>query len=147
MRWGPCTLKELMDDVQRDESTIKTHLKGLIDHGFVMKSNDKRPKCCITDKGVLAVTFLRVKVEPTATRNSMGREEMRVRVRGRGSLTNLSYIIKKVGFKKIVLYSLSVGCILLGLVGFIASSVELLYRVLWLMLWLIVAYIFKVLAS
>lgn len=144
---GPCTLKELMDYVQRDESTIKRHLKELIDHGFVAKSNERKPKYYITNKGVLAISFLKVDVEPTVLRDSMRHEEIRVKTRGGGPLSTFTYALKKVGFKKIFLYSLSVSCILLGLLGLIISSVELLYRVLWLLLWLIVAYAFKVLAS
>lgn len=144
---GPCTLKELVDDVQRDESTVKRHLKELVDHGFVIRSNDKRPKYYITDKGVLAISFLKVKVEPTVVHNPMKNEELKVKVRGEGPLSTFSYTLRKAGFKKIFLYSLSMGCILLGLLGLIISSVELLYRILWLLLWLIAAYIFKVLAS
>lgn len=144
---GPCTLKDLMDDIQRDESTIKRHLKELVDHGFVVRSNDKRPKYCVTDKGVLAVTFLKVKAEPAVIHNSIRREEVKVKIQSRRPLSNFAYLVKKAGFKKITLYSLSISCIILGLLGLTASSVELLYRVIWLLLWLVAAYILKVLAS
>lgn len=144
---GPCSLKELMDDVQRDESTIKRHLKELVDHGFVVKSDDRKPKYYITDKGILAISFMKVNVEPTIIHNSTKREEVKIKVRGRGPISTIPYILKKVGFRKIVLYSLSIGCVILGLMGLMVSNVELLYRMLWLLLWLVVAYVFKVLAS
>jgi len=144
---GPCTLKDLVDEVQRDESTVKRHLKELIDHGFIARTNHKKPKYCITDKGILAITFLKVKTEPANINSSMEREKTEVRVRARGSILNLTYIVRRAGFKRIILYSLSIGCIALGLLGLIATNVEILFRVFWLILWLVAAYIFKILAS
>lgn len=144
---GSCTLKELIDDVQRDESTVKRHLKELIDHGFVARSNDKKPKYFITNKGVLAVTFFKVKVEPTVIHEHLRREEVKVKMRGRRFFSTFSYAIRRANFKKVTLYSLSISCTILGLLGFVLPSVELFFRILWLLLWLVVAYIFKVLAS
>lgn len=144
---GPCTLRELVEDSQRDESTIKRHIKELVDRGFIARSCGKKPKYYITDKGILAITFLRVKAEPTIVQDVAKLNEVKVKVRSRRPFSTLFYAIKKAGFKKIVLYSLSIICIFLGLSGLIASNVELLYRILWLLLWIVVAYVFKVLAS
>ncbi|MEM0241001.1 MAG: MarR family transcriptional regulator [Candidatus Nezhaarchaeales archaeon] len=144
---GPCTLKDLVDEVQRDESTVKRHLKELIDHGFIARTDHKRPKYCVTEKGILAITFLKVKTEPANIHSSVEREKTEARIRARGSLLNLAYIVKRAGFKRIFLYSLSIGCIALGLLGLVATNVEIFFRVLWLILWLVAAYTFKILAS
>ncbi|MEM4603579.1 MAG: hypothetical protein QW842_07250, partial [Candidatus Nezhaarchaeales archaeon] len=107
----------------------------------------KRPKYCVTEKGILAITFLKVKTEPANIHSSVEREKIEARIRARGSLLNLAYIVKRAGFKRIFLYSLSIGCIALGLLGLVATNVEIFFRVLWLILWLVAAYTFKILAS
>ncbi|RLF10501.1 MAG: hypothetical protein DRJ62_05005 [Thermoprotei archaeon] len=144
---GSCTLKELVDEAERDESTVKRHVKELLEHGFLAKSSDKRPKYYITDKGVLAITFLRVKGEPSAMRGRLEERQVQVRVRGRGFTSALRYRLSRLTIREAVFYSFSLGCVVLGVLGLFAFNVELLYRVLWLLMWLLVAYIFKVLAK
>ncbi|MEM4576397.1 MAG: winged helix-turn-helix domain-containing protein [Candidatus Nezhaarchaeales archaeon] len=92
---GPCTLRELIENAQRDESTIKRHLKELIDRGFIARSCDKKPKYYITNKGILAITFLRVKVEPTIVQDLAKHDEVKVKVRSGRPFSNFSYAIKK----------------------------------------------------
>jgi DNA-binding MarR family transcriptional regulator len=144
---GPCTLKELVDEAQRDESTVKRHLKELVERGFLAKSNGKRPKYYITDKGVMAITFLRVRAEPTALSKPVEAGEVKLRARGRSVLSTLLYGLRRLSPKKLAFYSISIGCVVMGLTGLILANVEILYRVLWLLMWLVVAYVFKVLAS
>ena len=144
---GPCTLKELVDEAQRDKSTVKRHLKELVDRGFLAKSDGKRPKYYITDKGVMAITFLRVKAEPTALGKPARTEEVKLKTRGRSALSTFLYGLRGLGPKKLAFYFISIGCIVMGLAGLILANVEILYRVLWLLTWLVVAYAFKVLAS
>jgi len=143
---GPCTLKELVDEAQRDESTVKRHLKELVERGFLAKSGEKKPKYYITDKGVMAITFLRVRAEPTALSKPVEVEEVKLRTRGRSALSTLLYDVRRLGPKRLAFYSISIGCVAMGLMGLLAS-VEILYRVLWLLMWLAVAYAFKALAS
>lgn len=142
---GPCTLKELVDEAQRDESTVKRHLKELVNRGFLAKSEGKRPKYYITDKGVMAITLLRVGAEPTALSKPV--EEVKLMTRGRSALSTLLYSLRRLGPRKLAFYSISIGCVVMGLAGLLLASVEILYRVLWLLMWLVVAYAFKVLAS
>jgi DNA-binding MarR family transcriptional regulator len=145
---GPCTLKELVDEAQRDESTVKRHLKELVEKGFLAKSNGKRPKYYITDKGVMAMTFLKVRAEPTALSKPVEAEEVRLRVRGQSVFSAFLYRLRGMGPKKLVFYSISLGCVVMGLTGLIlANNVEILYRVLWLLMWLAIAYAFKALAT
>ena len=144
---GPCTLKELVDEAQRDESTIKRHLKELIDRGFLAKSGERRPKYYITDKGVMAITFLRVRAEPTALSKPVEAREVKLRTRGRSALSALFYGLRGLGPRKLAFYSVSIGCAVMGLMGLLLTNVEILYRVLWLLMWLAVAYAFKALAS
>ncbi|RLF05331.1 MAG: hypothetical protein DRJ60_05740 [Thermoprotei archaeon] len=144
---GSCTLKELIDEAQRDESTVKRHVKELIEHGFLAKSNEKKPRYYITDKGVLAITFLRVKAEPTMMQRGADKRDIKLKSRGRGKLSTLLYNIKRITIRRAVFYSFSIGCAIMGLLGLLALSVELFYRILWLLMWLIIAYVFKVLAS
>jgi len=142
---GPCTLKELVDEAQRDESTVKRHLKELVERGFLAKSREKRPKYYITDKGVMAITFLRVRAEPTALSKPAGAEE--VKLRARGPFSALIHGLRRLGPRRVALYSVSAGCAVVGLMGLLVANVEILYRVLWLLMWLAVAYAFKALAS
>jgi len=144
---GPCTLRELVDEAQRDESTVKRHLKELVDKGFLAKSGEKRPKYYITDKGVMAITFLRVKAEPTALSKPAGVEGVKLRARGRSALSTLFYSLRGLGPRRIAFYSVSIGCVVMGLLGLLVTNVEILYRVLWLLMWIAVAYAFKALAS
>ena len=144
---GSCTLKELVDEAERDESTVKRHLKELIEHGFLAKSNDKKPRYYITDKGVLAITFLRVKGEPSAMQKPLREEPVKVRGRSRGRLSAIFYGISRLTLKKAIFYSFSIGCAVMGVLGLFAFSVELFYRILWLLMWLVIAYVFKALAS
>ncbi|MCS7139723.1 MAG: winged helix-turn-helix domain-containing protein [Candidatus Nezhaarchaeota archaeon] len=145
---GSCTLKELIDEVQRDESTIKRHVKELIERGFLARSDDKRPKYYVTDKGILAITFLKVGAEPSIMRRPGEGVESKVelRTRGKGLLSNLAYSLRRMTIRKAVAYSLSIGCVIVGLLGFL-TNVEVLFKILWLLMWLIIAYILKVLAS
>jgi len=144
---GPCTLKELVDEAQRDESTVKRHLKELVEKGFLSKSDGKRPKYYITDKGVMAITFLRVRAEPTALSKPVDAEGFKLRARGRSALSTLLYSLRRLGPRRLAFYSISIGCVVMGFTGLLLASVEILYRVLWLLMWLAVAYAFKVLAS
>jgi len=144
---GPCTLKELVDEAQRDESTVKRHLKELVERGFLAKSGEKRPKYYITDKGVMAITFLRVRAEPTALSKPAEVEGVKLKTRGRSLLSSLIHGLRGLGLRRVAFYSVSVGCAVVGLMGLLATNVEILYRVLWLLMWLAVAYAFKALAS
>ena len=144
---GSCTLRELINEAERDESTVKRHLKELIEHGFLAKGNDKKPKYYITDKGVLAITFLRVKGEPSAIQKPLGEEPIKIKGRSRGRLSAVLRGILRLTLRRTVFYSFSIGCAVMGVLGLFAFSVELFYRILWLLMWLVIAYVFKVLAS
>ena len=144
---GSCTLKELIDEAQRDESTVKRHVKELIEHGFLAKSDNKKPRYYITDKGVLAITFLRVKAEPTMMQRDTEIKGVKLKSRSRGKLSILLYNVRRITIRKAVFYSFSIGCAIMGLLGLLAFGIELFYRILWLLIWLIIAYVFKVLAS
>jgi len=143
---GSCALKELVDEVQRDESTVKRYVKELVERGFIARSGDRKPKYYITDKGVLALTFFRVKAEPAIMRKA-DEKEILLRRRSEGVFSRFLYGMKRIGVKKAISYSFSAGCAIMGLLGLLAFNVELFYRILWLLMWLVIAYVFKVLAS
>jgi hypothetical protein len=93
----------------------------------------------------MAITLLRVRAEPTALSKPV--EEVKLMTRGRSALSTLLYSLRRLGPRKLAFYSISIGCVVMGLAGLLLASVEILYRVLWLLMWLVVAYAFKVLAS